>query len=62
MAERSDAPSSDDDDIPSGLPEGGDEPSPMGAVDGDPDGEGGTPRGQDAQPGIPEKDEPFTDG
>jgi hypothetical protein len=69
MAERSDAPLADEpaggaipNDMPTGLPEGGDEPAPMGAEDGDPEGEGATPRGEDAQPGIPEKDEPFSDG
>ena len=45
MAER-------EDDIPSGLPEGVEESTPMGADDADPEGEGETPRGEDAQPGI----------
>ena len=62
MAERSDAPLADEpqagaipNDMPSGLPEGADEPEPMGAPAGaDPDGEGDTPRGEDAQPGINE--------
>ena len=70
MAERSDAPLADEsqpgampDDMPSGLPEGGDEPDPMGAPgSADPDGEGDTPRGEDAQPGIPQGDEPYTGG
>lgn len=69
MAERSDAPLADEpqpgavpNDTPSGLPEGADEPQPLGAPDqGDPDGEGETPRGDDAQPGITEN-EPFTGG
>ena len=61
MAERSDAPLADEpqpgsipNDMPSGLPEGAEEPDPMGAQEADPDGEGDTPRGNDAQPGINE--------
>jgi hypothetical protein len=66
MAERSDAPLADDSQPgvppndtpqdaggdPSGLPEDVEEHNPMGAPDADPEGEGGTPRGEDAQPGI----------
>jgi hypothetical protein len=68
MAERSDAPLANDsgagappnDDAealtgggaPSGLPEEAEEDTPMGAPDADPEGEGDTPRGEDAQPGI----------
>ena len=64
MAERSDAPLADEpqpgavpNDMPSGLPEGAEEPEPMGAPGStaeDADGEGDTPRGEDAQPGINE--------
>jgi hypothetical protein len=66
MAERSDAPlanesgsgSPPNDDPgalsgePSGLPEGQEEDTPLGAPAADPEGEGDTPRGEDAQPGI----------
>ena len=75
MPERDDAPREDapladpertgavPNDMPTGLPEGADEPAPAGMDDEpDPDGEGGTPRGADAMPGIPEGDEPYTAG
>ena len=70
MAERSDAPLADEpqpgsipDDTPSGMPEGADEQDPLGTpADADPEGEGDTPRGEDAQPGFPQGEEPFTDG
>ena len=68
MAERSDAPLANEsgagappnddpgalseDGAPSGLPEEIEEDTPMGAPDSDPEGEGETPRGEDAQPGI----------
>ncbi len=59
MAERSDAPLADEpqpgsipNDMPSGLPEDVEESTPMGGADADPEGEGDTPRGADAQPGI----------
>ena len=68
MPERSDAPLADEPQpgavpndmpaAPSGLPEGADEADPMGAPESDPEGEGDTPRGDDAQPGIPTEGEP----
>ena len=69
MAERSDAPLADEsqpgaipNDVPSGLPEGRDG-EPLGTPeDHDPEGEGDTPRGEDAQPGFPQGEEPPTDG
>ena len=70
MAERRDAPLADEpqpgaipnDTPPTGLPEGADEPQPLGAPnEADPDGEGETPRGEDAQPGL-QDDEPYTGG
>lgn len=51
MPERSDTP-------PTGLPDGADETEPLGVPDADPEGEGETPRGADAQPGIPTEGEP----
>ena len=70
MPERSDAPLADEpqpgaipDDMPSGLPEGVEESEPLGG-DKDaapPEGEGETPRGADAQPGI-NKGEPDVSG
>jgi len=69
MAERSDAPLADDsgatpNDMPTGMPQGGDEieGEPLGAPETDPDGEGDTPRGEDAQPGIPSEGEPPASG
>jgi hypothetical protein len=70
MAERDDAPLADEsqpgaapNDMPSGLPEGGDEPAPLGPdEEAQPEGEGEVQRGESAMPGIPGKDEPFTDG
>jgi hypothetical protein len=53
MAERSDPQ-----DPPTGMPEEGDEITPLGPGDADPEGEGETPRGDDAQPGIPTEGEP----
>jgi hypothetical protein len=75
MAERSDAPLANDsgagsppnDDpgalegAPSGLPEGIEESEPLGTSDEDPEGEGDTPRGEDAQPGI-QRGEPDVSG
>jgi hypothetical protein len=66
MAERSDAPLANEsgagappnDDpgalsgAPSGLPEDAEEHKPLGVDEPDPDGEGDTPRGEDAPPGI----------
>ena len=64
MPESSDAPLADEpqpgaipNDTPSGMPDGGDEITPMGPDESDPEGEGETPRGDDAQPGIPEDGE-----
>ena len=71
MAERSDAPLADEpqpgaipnDTPPSGLPEGADEAEPLGTPgDTDPEGEGDTPRGEGAQPGMPEGEEPNISG
>ncbi len=69
MADSTDAPLADEpqpgaipNDVPSGMPEGVDDPNPMGAPEANPDGEGDAPRGEDAQPGMPQGDEPFTDG
>ena len=53
MAERSDA-----DDVPTGMPQGADEEDPLGTPEESPDGEGETPRGSDAQPGIPTEGDP----
>lgn len=70
MPERSDAPLSDEpqpgsipDDTPSGLPEGVEDSTPLGGdKDGTPpEGEGDTPRGADAQPGI-NRGEPDVSG
>jgi hypothetical protein len=69
MPERSDAPLADEpqggaipNDMPSGMPEGV-EDQPLGTPgESDPDGEGETARGEDAQPGMPQGDEPVSDG
>ena len=76
MAERSDAPLANEsgagappnddpaalDGAPSGLPEGVEESEPLGGIDEpDPEGEGDTPRGEDAQPGI-QRGEPDVSG
>ncbi len=77
MAERSDAPLANDsgagappnddagalsgDGAPSGLPEDVVENKPLGADEANPDGEGDTPRGEDAQPGI-NRGEPDVSG
>jgi hypothetical protein len=69
MAERSDAPLADEpqpgaipNDVPSGLPEGVEESVPLGGdKPADPEGEGETPRGEQAQPGI-NQDEPDVSG
>jgi hypothetical protein len=69
-APREDAPLADPDrtgaapnDMPTGLPEGADEPAPAGiSEEPDPDGEGATPRGKDAMPGIPDGDDPYSAG
>jgi hypothetical protein len=55
--------STDDDEL-TGLPdEDAPEPQPLGVPRADPDGEGETPRGSDAMPGIPpEGQEPPSDG
>ena len=51
-----------DADAPSGLPEGVEESEPLGGIDeADPEGEGDTPRGEDAQPGI-QRGEPDVSG
>jgi hypothetical protein len=72
MAERSDAPLADDsggtpNDMPTGMPQGGEEAEaqPLGTdrdTEQDADGEGDTPRGGDAQPGIPTEGEPPASG
>lgn len=47
----------------SGLPDEQSPDVPLGVEESDPDGEGATPRGPDAMPGIPaEGEEPQTDG
>jgi hypothetical protein len=75
MAERSDAPLANEsgggtppnDDpaalgnAPSGLPEGAEEHEPLGADESNPDGEGDTPRGEEAQPGL-NREEPDVSG
>lgn len=62
MAERENAEPNDDPGIPSGLPEGEEDSKPLGGVDEpDPEGEGDTPRGADAQPGI-QRGEPDVSG
>ena len=76
MAERSDAPLANDsgsgappnDDPaalsgePSGLPADVEETTPLGGdAEPDPEGEGDTPRGEDAQPGI-QRGEPDVSG
>ena len=65
MAERSDAPLADEpqpgatpNDMPTGMPQGADEEDPLGTPEESPEGEGETPRGSDAQPGIPTEGEP----
>lgn len=52
------------DDAPTGLPDEEPDDVPLGVDDPDPepDGEGATPRGDDAMPGIPTEGEPQTDG
>jgi hypothetical protein len=50
-------------DMPTGLPSSVEEGAPGGLdEEASPEGEGDTPRGEDAMPGIPDKDEPFTGG
>jgi hypothetical protein len=69
MAERDDAPLADDtaagvppNDGPSGLPEGADEVEPLGSTEEpNPEGEGDTPRGEEAQPGL-NREEPDVSG
>jgi hypothetical protein len=77
MAERSDAPLANESgagappnddptaltggDAPSGLPEGAEENEPLGPGEANPDGEGETPRGENAQPGI-NRGEPDVSG
>ena len=46
-----------DDEAPSGLP-GTEEAEPLGVPEAHPEGEGDTPRGDDAMPGIPTEGEP----
>ena len=66
MAERDDAPLADEpqggavpNDMPSGLPEGGDEPAPLGPdEEAEPEGSGEVQRGEEAMPGIPQEGEP----
>lgn len=56
------APPNDDPGAISGLPEGVEESEPLGGdKDGDADGEGDKPRGEDAQPGI-NRGEPDVSG
>ena len=54
-------PPADEDEIPTGLP-GDAESDPLGVPEADPEGEGDTPRGDDAMPGIPTQGEPPTAG
>jgi hypothetical protein len=68
MADSTDAPLADEpqpgaipNDVPSGLPEGVEESTPMGGDKSDPEGEGDTPRGEHAQPGL-NQDEPDVSG
>ena len=69
MADSTDAPLADEpqpgaipNDVPSGLPEGVEESAPMGGDKApDPEGEGDTPRGEQAQPGL-NQDEPDVSG
>jgi hypothetical protein len=49
------------DEAPSGLPEDAEEHEPLGADESNPEGEGDTPRGEDAQPGI-NRGEPDVSG
>lgn len=70
MPRDDDAPLADPDqpgaipnDQPSGLPDEQADDLPLGVDDAEPEGEGATPRGADAMPGIPtDEDEPQTDG
>ena len=56
------APPNDDPGALSGLPEGVEESEPLGGDKyADPEGEGDTPRGEDAQPGI-QRGEPDVSG
>ncbi|MCP9488654.1 MAG: hypothetical protein MSC31_02105 [Solirubrobacteraceae bacterium MAG38_C4-C5] len=48
----------DEEEIPSGLAQEGWEAPPMGGEENDPEGEGETPRGEEAMPGIPTDGEP----
>jgi hypothetical protein len=55
-------PRDESDDL-TGLPdEDSPEPSPLGPTEARPDGEGDTPRGDDAMPGIPTEGEPPSGG
>jgi hypothetical protein len=47
-----------EDEAPSGLPDGQSEDQPLGVTEAHPDGEGETPRGPAAMPGIPTEGEP----
>jgi hypothetical protein len=47
------------DDVPTGLPDDdAPEAEPLGPPDAEPEGEGETPRGEDAMPGIPTEGDP----
>lgn len=50
----------DDEDSPSGLPEGEDEATPLGGEDAD--GDRDPSHDEDAMPGIPDEDEPEISG
>ncbi len=60
MDEQDDKRSRDQDgeEIPSGLAQEGWESPPLGGDEDDAEGEGETPRGEDAMPGIPTEGEP----
>jgi hypothetical protein len=47
-----------EDKAPSGLPDGQREDHPLGVTESNPEGEGETPRGPAAMPGIPTEGEP----
>jgi hypothetical protein len=50
-----------EEEAPTGLPDG-DEATPLGVPEAQPEGEGDAPRGEDAMPGIPTQGEPPTAG
>ena len=47
-----------DRDAPTGLPHEGEEETPLGTTDEEPEGDGDPQRGEDAMPGIPTEGEP----